>query len=284
MNIRRTLRDVSARNRLVVAILGAIVGASTILVAFYNLQDAAQASIAAIGSAVLGASGLALVNYFALTHEIQEVLHKTDLKEALRGAFQQSNNLREDGLALGVVRIFGRLGDLQRYQPLEELVKGAQTVYFLGTSLSTTTLRSAFIRQNSNAQFRFVFVSLPKDNEGPLEQALSIIHNLPIKAKLQATQHDFAAMRQNFSNVEYKTIQFVPPFSAILALGEDEAGNEWGRMQVDAYSLRTIPDSRLWLILEGPGSLLFDRYRTLIEHIWSNPEEYDIRTAKFKTE
>ncbi len=61
--------------------------------------------------------------------------------------------------------------------------------------------------------------------------------------------------------------------------GENEEGEPWGRLQVDHYLLRTSPDSRLWLAIEEPGSVLFDRYSTLIEDIWYNHERYDIRTA-----
>lgn len=182
---------------------------------------------------------------------------------------------------LGINRIFGHLDDVQKEIPLNILIEGAQTVYFLGTSLSITALRDRFIRENTETDFRFIFVTLGEEDRKELSNALAIIHNTAMDSKLQETEMAFSRISSKFSNVHHKSVVFVPPFSAILALGTSHDGKEWGRLQIDHYLLRTVPDSRLWLFLEDNQSALFVRYRQIVEDIWTNPDKYDVRCTDF---
>ena len=201
----------------------------------------------------------------------------------MREAFVNADNLREDGVRLGVVRILASFDEVKQ-KPIEELVGNANIVYILSTTAFTTThYFSTFLETKTNTQFRFIFADIPEEDGNQLEEALSIIHDASIRGHLEQAKKKLESTIKTLSNVDYKTIQFVPPFSAILAIGETEEGEPWGRLQTDHYLLRTPPDSRLWLIIKGPGTILFDRYCNLIEDIWHNPEKYDIRTAKISS-
>jgi hypothetical protein len=185
-------------------------------------------------------------------------------------------------LAVGIAKIKRNgsvVGFHEASESAEDLVDNANVVYILGTSVWSTALYSTFLETKPHTQFRFIFASLPEQAEDQLEEALSIIHNTPIRGHLDEAKRALDIRKNTLSNVDYKTIQFVPPFSAILAIGDGEDGEPWGRLQVDHYLLRTSPASRLWLVIEGPGSILFDRYHALIEDIWHNPGRYDVRTA-----
>jgi hypothetical protein len=274
---KKLLKSSIARHRYSFALFEIFIGGILVYLAFAKFQGVYQTSVAAFASALLGAGFLALHNAISFSDEIREIFRESNLKQTLRDAFSQADNLREDGIRLGVVRILASIDEVRR-QSIEELVGNANIVYILSTTAFTTTHFNAFLQTKPNTQFRFIFVDLPEGEGEQLEEALSIIHNVPIRGHIEQAKKKLGSMNTH-PNVSYKTIQFVPPFSAILAIGETEAGESWGRLQIDYYLLRTPPDSRLWLIVEGPGSILFDRYCTLIEHIWHNPNEYDMRTA-----
>lgn len=275
----KLLKSSIARLRYGSAFFGIFFGGVLIYLAFAVFKDVYQTSIAAFASALLGASFLALYNAFSFSSELREIFRESNLKQTLRNAFSRADNLREDGIRLGVVRILASIDEVRQQQSIEELVGSAKTVYVLGTTAFTMSHFSTFLASKPNSQFRFIFVDVPEEEGSQIERALSVIHDVPIRRQLEQAKKTLESRMKTFSNVDYRTIQFVPPFSAILAIGETEEGETWGRLQTDHYLLRTPPDTRLWLVIEGPGSILFDRYRTLIENIWYNREEYDIRTA-----
>lgn len=271
-----------ARLRSAIAIILILIGGGLIYLAFAEFEAFYQTGIAAIGSSMLGAGCLALYDAITFTHRLQEIFRKSSFKEIMRDAFNRADNLREDGIRLGVVRILASLDEVRR-QSIEELVGDAKIVYILSTTAFTTTHFSTFLETRPNTEFRFIFADLSGRNTNQLEEALSIIHNVSIRGQIEQAKKKLDLMMNNLSNISYKTIQFVPPFSAILAVGETEEGEPWGRLQTDHYLLRKSPDSRLWLVIEGPGSILFDRYFALIEDIWHNPERYDVRTANISS-
>jgi hypothetical protein len=274
----RLLKKVLSNFRVAVAFIGIFLGGLLTYIAFEVFQGVWQTSVAAIGSALLGAGFLALYDALTFTNEIKKIFRENSLKEALREAFNRADNLRQDGIRLGIVRILASISEV-RQQPIEELIGNAKEVYILGTTVFTTAIISPFLESKPNTQFRFILASLPEQKGNLLEKALSIIHNISIRGQLEDAKRKLEIRKSNSSNVDYKTIQFVPTFSAILAIGESEDGEPWGRLQVDHYLLLTAPDSRLWLVIEGPGTVLFDRYRDRIKDIWDNPKKYDVRTT-----
>jgi len=162
---------------------------------------------------------------------------------------------------------------------LSEFVKGAAIVYVMGTTLSVSMMKESLIREHPYTRFRFIYSQLSGPFDAAIERALQIIHNAPIRSKLEATDDTMAALGKSFTNVEYKSIPFITTFSAILALSESTSEVTWGRLQLDHYLLRVTPDRRFWVIVNGPGTLLFDRYRAIIEDIWNDPSNYTLTAA-----
>jgi nucleoside 2-deoxyribosyltransferase len=187
-----------------------------------------------------------------------------------------SNDIIQDAEELGIKRLFGTYGAVQKYASYEDFIDKADMVYLLGTSLSVTLLQEGVIARSPKTLFRFIYCKLESRNEESIERALKIIHNAPIQDKLSSTHETLEHHKKNYSNVETLGIPFVTPFSAIMALNHNDDGCLQGRLQIDHYLLRTSPDRRFWLILEGPGTMLFDRYQTIIEDIWENPGRYSV--------
>jgi hypothetical protein len=276
---REFQEKVTKRNHLLVSVIGVIVGIVAILVAFFKLKDVWQTSFAAFGSAILGAGAQGLLSYLSLKKEYEELARSTDLGEALREAFRFSENAREDCLKLGIRRIICTLGDLQSAVPLAQAIDGATEVYILGTTMSRTAVLNGLFQSNPQTEFRFIFVD-PDQLSPELAAAMQVIHDIEIVNKAAVSEDDLKKTMSARQNVKYKTIQFVPPFSAILALWKNHNGEGVrGWLQTDSYFLRTRSDARLWMILESDynESVLFDRYKGVIEGLWNKPDDYDIR-------
>jgi hypothetical protein len=270
------------RNHLLISVIGVIVGTVAILVAFLQLKDVWQTSLAAFGSAILGAGAQGLLSYLSLKREYEELTRSTDLGEALRNAFRFSENAREDCLALGIRRIVCSLSDLQSSIPLSKMIEGASEVYFLGTTMSRTAVLDGLFQSNPNTEFRFIFVD-PDGLSPELAAAMQVIHDIEIVNKAAVSENDLMRTASVRQNVKYKKIQFVPTFSAVLALwrNRQEEDPVRGWLQVDCYFLRTRSDARLWMILEADHnkSILFDRYKNVIEGLWNKSDSYDIRNV-----
>jgi hypothetical protein len=268
------------RNHLLVSLVGVIIGITAILYAFFKLKDVWQTSFAAFGSAILGAGAQGLLSYLSLKREYEELARSTDLGQALRNAFRFSENAREDCLALGIRRIVCTLGELQSMVPLSKAIEGATQVYILGTTMSRTAVLNGLFQSNPQTEFRFIFVD-PDKLTPELAAAMQIIHDIEIVNKAAVSEDDLKKTIFARQNVKYKKLQFVPTFSAILALWQNKHEGKMvrGWLQTDCYFLRTRSDARLWMILESDHnkSVLFDRYKGVIEALWNNPDDFDIR-------
>jgi len=201
------------------------------------------------------------------------------LRPTAVGRISPHPELFADAALLGVARLFGEMDSLVAQVNLSEFVKGAAIVYVMGTTLSVSMMKESLIREHPYTRFRFIYSQLSGPFDAAIERALQIIHNAPIRSKLEATDDTMAALGKSFPNVEYKSIPFIPTFSAILALSESTSEVTWGRLQLDHYLLRVTPDRRFWVIVNGPGTLLFDRYRAIIEDIWNDPSNYTLTAA-----
>ncbi len=272
--LRQPLIQSIVKVRVVMSILAVALGAVCIAVALRFVNGALQPILNSIGGAVLGAGLLTLVTAFTLPQQVADLIKHDDLTKAIREAFEASHELYQDGHRLGVSRIFGHLADLKRDIPVKDLVRDAEVVYFMGTSLSAVTLWREMIADQERTKFRFLFVAI---SDGPLPAwlgALEVIHDVRLTAKLAATSDELRAIQALHSNVEWKALSFVPPFSAILAVG-GPADRRWGRLQTDHYLLRTSADARFWLYLEDHKSPLFQRLQQVIENAWKDPARYD---------